>query len=243
VALAIVIPTYNEALTIERIIVATSKLLPNSTIIVVDDSSPDKTADVVKRLQKKYRLLHLIIRPDQDGLGGAYELGFRYALDHKFELIAQMDADFSHSPNDLTRLAAAATNSDVVIGSRYIKGGRIIGWTLDRIILSRLSNFYAKFLLGSQLCDWTGGFTVWKADFLRKIPFEKLRYQGYFFQIALKYWALRLGARHTELPITFKDREFGESKLNMRMFGEAFFGTLRLRLDTSNQIADTGNKP
>lgn len=242
-ALAVIVPTYNEALTIERIVVAISKVLPEATIIVVDDSSPDKTAAIVQTLQERYPNLQLLSRPEQGGLGGAYSLGFRYALDHGFDLIAQMDADFSHQPSDLAMLVDSAKSADVVIGSRYVTGGQIVGWTIDRVILSRLSNLYARLILGSQIRDWTGGFTVWQRSLLEKIPFEGLNFRGYFFQIALKYLALHQNARFVEKPITFKDRTLGESKLSMRMFGEAFFGTIHLRLDTPKQIADTVNKP
>ncbi len=238
--LAIIIPTYNEALTIERIVVAVFEALPQVTVIVVDDSSPDRTSKIVTRLQKKYPRIILLTKKYQEGLGAAYIRGFAYALKQGFDLIAQMDADFSHQPEDLVRLIKAAENTDLIIGSRYVADGQITGWSTVRRVLSRLSNLYARIILGGRLRDWTGGFNIWQADLLKQIPFEQLRYRGYFFQIALKYWALKKSIGYRELPITFKDRVLGESKLNLRMFSEAFIGTLRLRLDTSKQIADTG---
>lgn len=217
----VIIPTYNERENIANIIPAIRQLLPEVNILVVDDNSPDKTQEVVEKMQNSDSRLHLLKRKGKEGLGKAYIAGFKWGLDHGYEGLCQMDADFSHRPQDLVRLLDALKVHDFVVGSRWIQGGATANWSLSRKIISRGGSFYARQILRFPLRDWTGGFNAWKAATLRKIGLDSVRSEGYSFQIELKYRASRLGLNGIEVPIVFEDRRAGQSKMSSRIVFEA----------------------
>jgi len=232
----IIIPTYNEKENIKEIIEAIFQVDLHYHILVVDDGSPDKTAVIVKRLQKKYPNLNLIEREFREGLGPAYVCGFNFALKKKvhkpdaFDYIIQMDADFSHNPKMIPALTALADNNHWVIGSRYVSGGKIEAWDIQRLLLSWLGNTYAKLILGFQIKDWTSGFCCWPKKILAKINPENANLpDGYAFQVAIKYRAQAAGFKPIEIPITFKERRRGKSKMGVGIINEASITILRLR--------------
>lgn len=230
----IIIPTYNEKRNIKEIIEEIFQVDPHYHILVVDDNSPDKTAVIVKRLQKKYPNLNLIEREFREGLGPAYISGFNFVLKKKasrFDYIIQMDADFSHNPQMLPVLIGLADNNHWVIASRYVSGGKIKGWGIKRLLLSRLGNAYAKVVLGFQIKDWTSGFCCWPKKILAKINFKDANLpDGYAFQVAIKYRAREAGFKPIEIPITFKERRRGKSKMGVGIINEASVTILRLWL-------------
>jgi len=233
----IIIPTYNEKENIKEIIEAIFQVDSCYHILVVDDDSPDKTAAIVKKLQKKYPNLNLIEREFREGLGPAYICVFNFALKKKahkpynFGRIIQMDADFSHSPQMIPALVALTDNNHWVIGSRYVSGGKIKGWDIKRLLLSWLGNTYTKVILGFQIKDWTSGFCCWPQKILAKINFEDVNLpDGYAFQVAIKYRALEAGLKPIEIPIIFKERRRGRSKMGVGIINEASVTVLRLRL-------------
>lgn len=231
----IIIPTYNEKENIREIIAAILKVDPNYHLLIVDDNSPDKTWEIGQRLAKKDRRIHLIRREFRQGLGSAYILGFQYALQKNYDYLIQMDADFSHDPKMIPQLIQEAQNHDFVIGSRYVPGGRIKGWEFKRRFLSWLGNSYTKLVLGFSIKDWTSGFSCWKKEVLVKINLSHEEYpNGYAFQIALKYKALLVGFKPKEIPITFKDRQKGLTKMGGSIVNEAILTVLRLKLMAKN---------
>lgn len=230
----IIIPTYNERDNIARIITAIFETSDIFHILVIDDNSPDGTADIVKQLIAKQYENRLFIeeRPGKLGLGTAYIHGFKWALNHQqYAYIFEMDADFSHPPADLLHLYDACKNgnSDVAIGSRYVSGGSIKNWPLDRILLSKYASVYVRLITWLPVKDTTAGFVCFKRKVLQAIDLSKIRFIGYAFQIEMKFAAWRLGFRLSEIPITFVDREYGESKMSTRIFKEALLGVLAMR--------------
>lgn len=225
----ICIPTYNEKENITQIVPAVFAQNLGVDILVIDDNSPDGTAQSVLEMQKKYSGLHLLSRPGKEGLGRAYIAGFNWGMAHSYEAIVEMDADFSHRPQDLGPLLKALESSDFVIGSRYVKGGGTVNWTLMRKIISRGGGIYSRLILGFPVNDWTGGFNGWKVETLKKIFLENVKSNGYSFQIELKYKALRAGCRGIESPILFEDRRVGQSKMSSKIVLEALVRVWTMR--------------
>jgi dolichol-phosphate mannosyltransferase len=225
----VIIPTYNERENIGEIVPAVRRATPDVDILVADDNSPDGTQDVVRELQKKDAKLHLLARPGKQGLGRAYLAGFAWGLERGYEALVEMDADFSHRPEDLKRLLDALPAVDFVIGSRWVAGGRTVNWGLGRKIISKGGSFYTRQILRYPIRDWTGGFNAWKAQTLIKIGLDSVRSEGYSFQIELKYRASRLGLRGIEVPIVFEDRRVGQSKMSSKIVIEAFHRVWGLR--------------
>ena len=227
----VIIPTYNEIENIQRMLDSVMDLEPPFHVLIVDDGSPDGTADVVKTAQKQNpERIHLLERSGKLGLGTAYIAGFRWALERKYELVYEMDCDFSHTPQDLVRLREACkSGADVAVGSRYVSGGKVSNWPLGRILMSYFASVYVNTILWLGVRDSTAGFKCYRADVLDRIDLNRIRFIGYAFQIEMKYNAHRLGFRIVEVPITFADREFGTSKMSMNIFREAFLGVLQMR--------------
>ena len=229
----IIIPTYNEKENIEAIIRAINDLDRKFDILVIDDGSPDGTAAIVKELMKDEFAgkLHIIERSGKLGLGTAYITGFKWAIEQKYDYIFEMDADFSHAPADLPRLFAACHDEgyDVAVGSRYITGVNVVNWPIGRVLMSYYASAYVRTVLGIRLRDTTAGFVCWKREVLETISLDDVRFKGYAFQIEMKYTALRLGFKIKEVPVVFVNRELGTSKMSGGIFGEAFFGVMRLR--------------
>lgn len=228
----VIIPTYNEKENIAKIISAVFALATPFHVLIVDDGSPDGTASIVKTMMQKHPdSLHIIERSGKLGLGTAYIRGFRWGIQHKYDYICEMDADFSHPPKDLEnlRLACIERNKDVAVGSRYIKGGKCVNWPMDRLILSYGASWYVKLITWMPVNDPTAGFVCYKREVLETIDLDKIRFIGYAFQIEMKYAARTLGFQLTEIPITFTDRISGVSKMNNGIIKEAIFGVLSMR--------------
>lgn len=231
-AALVIIPTYNELENIEAIVRAVFAQTEPFHLLIVDDGSPDGTADVVRRLQTEFPdRLHLHQRSGKLGLGTAYIAGFRWGLARDYEFFFEMDADFSHNPDDLPRLLAECRTraADVAIGSRYTRGGHVENWPLDRIVLSRGASLYTALILWMPVADPTAGFICFRRRVLETIDLDKIRFVGYAFQIEMKYAAYSLGFRVREVPITFKDRELGQSKMSLNIIREAILGVLQIR--------------
>lgn len=230
----IIIPTYNERENIEAIIRAVTSQKHPFDVLVIDDGSPDGTADIVKALMAEELAghLHLIQRSGKLGLGTAYICGFHWALEHGYEYIFEMDADFSHAPSDLPRLYAACHDEgyDVAVGSRYITGVNVVNWPIGRVLMSYYASAYVRTVLGIKLRDTTAGFVCWTRRVLETISLDDIRFKGYAFQIEMKYTALRLGFTIKEVPVVFVNRELGTSKMSGGIFSEALFGVMRLRM-------------
>ena len=226
----IIIPTYNERENVERMVERVMALEGAFDLLIVDDGSPDGTADIVRSLQPSYAgRLHLVERRGKLGLGTAYIAGFRYALEHDYERVFEMDCDFSHNPEDLLRLASRLeSDADVAIGSRYVTGMNVVNWPLSRILISYGASLYVRMVTGMPVYDSTAGFVGYRAEVLRKIDLDRVEMIGYGFQIEMKYTAWRHGFRLREESIIFTDRELGTSKMSSSIFGEAFFGVLKL---------------
>ena len=230
----VIIPTYNEKENIENIIRAVFGLEKVFHILVVEDNSPDGTADIVRRMQKEFpERLFMIERKGKLGLGTAYIAGFRWAIEKKYDYIFEMDADFSHNPNDLPRLYAACHDqgADLSIGSRYVSGVNVVNWPMGRVLMSYFASKYVRIITGVKIHDTTAGFVCYRRSVLETIELDKVRFKGYAFQIEMKYTAYKCGFKITEVPVIFVNRELGTSKMNSSIFGEAVFGVIRLRLD------------
>ena len=229
----VIIPTYNERENIEAIIRAVTALEKPFDVLVIDDGSPDGTADIVKSLMQDEfaERLSLVERQGKLGLGTAYICGFHWAIGHGYDYVIEMDADFSHSPADLPRLYAACHDEgfDVSVGSRYITGVNVVNWPIGRVLMSYYASAYVRTVLGISLRDTTAGFVCWTRRVLETIDLDDIRFKGYAFQIEMKYTALRLGFRIKEVPVVFVNRELGTSKMSGGIFSEAFFGVLKLR--------------
>lgn len=231
----VIIPTYNEKENIENIIRAVFALDKCFHILVIDDGSPDGTAAIVHRLIDTEFADRLFIkeRSGKLGLGTAYIAGFKWALEHNYDYIFEMDADFSHDPNDLPRLYAACHDDgyDVAIGSRYVSGVNVVNWPIGRVLMSYFASKYVRFVTGFNVHDTTAGFKCYRRCVLESIPLDQVRFKGYAFQIEMKYTAYKMGYKIKEVPVIFVNRREGVSKMNGGIFGEAFFGVMRLRWD------------
>ena len=228
----VIIPTYKEKENIEKIIKAIFDLNDDFHILIVDDNSPDGTADIVKRLIKdSSQKLHLLERSGKLGLGTAYIAGFKWGLERKYQYLFEMDADFSHNPKDLLRLREPCENdqADLIVGSRYIQGGGMKNWGLDRLFLSYTASLYVRLLTGMHVKDSTGGFICYHRKVLEAIDLDKIEFIGYAFQIEMKYKAYCKKFRLLEIPIIFKDREEGESKMSLAIVKEAITGVVKMR--------------
>lgn len=232
--LIVIIPTFNEAENLPRLASALFALpLPDLSMLVVDDNSPDGTGALAEKLALEYPgRINVLHRPSKQGLGTAYVAGFHYALDHGADAVAQMDADFSHPPEKLVELHAALDRCDVALGSRYVPGGSLDrNWPLWRKGLSAWGNFYARTILGLSTRDVTGGFRMWRCDALGRMPLDRIRSNGYAFQVETAYIAHRLGLRIVEIPIYFADRRWGRSKMSLRIQREAAVRVWQIRFE------------
>ena len=231
----VIIPTYNERENIENIVRAVMALEHGFHILVIDDGSPDGTANIVKGLMKQEfaERLFLLERSGKLGLGTAYIAGFRWALEHGYDYIFEMDADFSHNPADLPRLykACAEEGADLSIGSRYVSGVNVVNWPIGRILMSYFASVYVRIVTGMPIHDTTAGFVCYRRKVLETIDLEAVRFKGYAFQIEMKYSAYKLGFKLKEVSVIFVNRVLGTSKMNTSIFGEALFGVLQLRID------------
>lgn len=229
----VIIPTYNEKENIENIIRYVLKLKKEFDILVIDDGSPDGTADIVKKIvQEQKGRVFLEQRKGKLGLGTAYIHGFRWALDREYQYIFEMDADFSHPPKKLVDLynACAKSGADVAVGSRYLDGKiSVVNWPIGRVIMSYYASVFVRLVLGINICDATAGFVCYSRKVLERIDFNKIQFIGYAFQIEMKYTAYKLGFKIKEVPIIFTDRVYGQSKMSMKIFKEAFLGVFKLR--------------
>ena len=228
----IIIPTYNEKENIEKIIRAVFSLEGEYHIIIIEDNSPDGTGQIVKRLQKEFpERLFMIERTGKQGLGTAYIAGFKWSIGHGYDYIFEMDADFSHNPEDVPRLfeACAKDGADMAIGSRYCNGISVINWPIGRVIMSYFASVFVRKVLDMKIYDSTAGFKCYKRKVLETIDLDNIRMKGYGFQIEMKYSAYKLGFKIKEVPIIFVDRKEGSSKMSSSIFGEAFWGVIGMR--------------
>lgn len=228
----VVIPTYNEIENIERLIRNVFSLQRNFEILIVDDNSPDLTSKKVEELQIEFPdKLHLLFRAEKTGLGTAYIAGFKWALERKYEYIFEMDADFSHNPNDLIRLynACEKQDYDVAIGSRYVKGVNVVNWPMSRVLMSWLASKYVRFITRMPIFDTTAGFICYRRKVLETINLDKIQFVGYAFQIEMKFKAYLKKFNITEIPVIFTDRTKGESKMSGGIISEAVFGVLSMK--------------
>ncbi|MBO6062403.1 MAG: polyprenol monophosphomannose synthase [Bacteroidales bacterium] len=228
----VIIPTYNEKENIEAITRKVFSLPGDFQILIIDDGSPDGTAAIVKGLQAEFpERLHLLERSGKQGLGTAYLTGFKWSLDHGYDYIFEMDADFSHNPDDLLRLYAACAEqgADLAVGSRYCHGVSVVDWPMSRIIMSYYASAYVRGVLNMKVFDTTAGFVCYSRKVLETIDLDAVQMKGYGFQIEMKYTAYRLGFKIIEVPIIFTNRQLGTSKMSSGIFGEAFWGVIKLR--------------
>jgi dolichol-phosphate mannosyltransferase len=228
----VIIPTFNEKENIEALIRSISSLTIAFDILIIDDNSPDGTAGIVKDLQKSFSNLHLIERPGKLGLGTAYIKGFSWALENGYDYICEMDADFSHNPNDLIRLynACSKDGADLAIGSRYISGVNVVNWPLSRVLMSYFASIYVRLVTGMKIKDTTAGFKCYKKEVLANIKPQHIKSRGYGFQIEMKFTAWKLDYKIVEIPIIFTDRKMGSSKMSGGIFSEALWGVLRMKI-------------
>lgn len=229
------IPTYNEKENIANIIEAVFQLDYPFDILVIDDNSPDGTAQIVKEKQKTYPgRLHLLQRPGKQGLGTAYIAGFKWGLAAGYEYVIEMDADFSHNPKDLVplRKACAEQGADVAVGSRYITGVNVVNWPMGRVMMSYYASAYVRLVTGMHVRDTTAGFVCYRRRVLETIDLDKIHFKGYAFQIEMKFTAYKLGFKIVEVPIVFVNRVLGTSKMNTSIFGEALFGVIQLKVSS-----------
>lgn len=229
----VIIPTYNEIENIESIIRAVFSLDKSFHILIVDDNSPDKTAAKVIQLQNEFTdSLFLLNRAKKAGLGSAYVHGFKWALNHQYDFIFEMDADFSHNPNDLLLLhdACKSKGADLAIGSRYVTGVNVVNWPLSRVLLSYFASVYVRLITGMEIMDATAGFICYRREVLEKIDLNKIKFIGYAFQIEMKYRAFAKGVKIQEVPVIFTDRTKGQSKMSGSIIKEAIFGVISLRV-------------
>lgn len=229
---AVIIPMYNESENAAAIIDAVIALPTEFDILVIDDNSPDGTADIVKAKAKEYTgRVFIIERKGKLGLGTAYITGFKWCLQHGYEYICEMDADFSHNPNDLVKLQAAVASGqgDVAVGSRYVTGVNVVNWPMGRVLMSYYASKYVRLITRIPVYDTTAGFVCYRRKVLETIPLDEVKFKGYAFQIEMKFTAVMYGFKVVEIPIIFVNRVLGESKMNSGIFGEAVFGVIRLK--------------
>ncbi len=231
----VIIPTYNEKENIEKIIHAVFDLPIEYHVLVIDDGSPDGTAAIVKRMQEEFPTrLFLVERSGKLGLGTAYIAGFKWAIEHKYDYIFEMDADFSHNPNDLLALykACAEEGADLAIGSRYITGVNVVNWPMGRVLMSYCASMYVRTVLGVDIRDTTAGFVCYRRQVLETLELDKIRFKGYAFQIEMKFTAYKCGFKIKEVPIIFINRVLGTSKMSGGIFSEALLGVIRLKIES-----------
>ena len=227
----VIIPTYNEKENIERIIRYVFQLEPKFDILIIEDNSPDGTGAIVESLQKEFPQLHMIRRKGKLGLGTAYITGFKWALQNGYNYIFEMDADFSHNPDDLVRLYnACKEGNDMAIGSRYVTGVNVVNWPMGRVLMSYFASKYVRFITGMKINDATAGFVCYTRKVLETINLDRIRFKGYAFQIEMKFTAWTLGFKLKEIPIIFTDRTLGTSKMSGGIFNEAFWGVITMKL-------------
>lgn len=230
----VIIPTYNEKENIEKMLNAVLALDQDFHVLVVDDSSPDGTADIVKSFITSHSdQIHILERKVKDGLGRAYIAGFRWALEKEYAYIFEMDADFSHNPADLNSLYQSSVNgADMTIGSRYVTGVNVVNWPMGRVLMSYFASVYVRFITGLKIQDTTAGFVCYRRSVLEKIPLDKIKFKGYAFQIEMKFTAWKYGFKLAEVPIIFTDRSEGESKMSRGIFKEALLGVMQIKLNS-----------
>ncbi len=231
----VIIPTYNEKENIENIINVVFDLPIEFHVLVIDDGSPDGTADIVKRMMNQHSdRLFIIEREGKQGLGTAYITGFKWAIEHQYEYIFEMDADFSHNPQDLLKLYDACANegADVSIGSRYITGVNVVNWPMGRVMMSYYASMYVRLVLGIKVRDTTAGFVCYRRQVLETIELDKIHFKGYAFQIEMKFTSIKCGFKVTEVPIIFINRVLGTSKMSGGIFSEALLGVIRLKISS-----------
>jgi len=228
----VIIPTYKEKENIEALVRTIFSLTVPFSILIIDDNSPDGTASLVKNLQAEFKNLHLIERPGKLGLGTAYITGFQWALKNGYNYIFEMDADFSHNPEDLIRLSKACheDGADVAIGSRYISGVNVVNWPLSRVLMSYIASIYVRLITRMKIMDTTAGFVCYRKEVLQNIHPEHIKSKGYGFQIEMKFNAFKLGYKIVEIPIIFTDRRLGSSKMSGGVFNEALWGVMRMKV-------------
>ena len=229
----VIIPTYNESENIERLILKVFSLPSAFDILIIDDNSPDGTADIIKRFQSEYPdRLHLIERPGKLGLGTAYITGFKWAIAKHYDYVFEMDADFSHNPEDLILLynACAKNGADLAIGSRYKSGVNVVNWPMGRVLMSYIASKYVRFITGMNISDTTAGFKCYTRKVLENIDLNRIKFKGYAFQIEMKFTVWKSGFRIEEIPIIFTDRKAGASKMSGGIFNEALWGVILLKL-------------
>ncbi len=231
----VIIPTYNEKENIENIIRAVFNLPVPFHVLIIEDGSPDGTAAIVKQLQKEFsEQLFMVERQGKLGLGTAYIAGFKWALAHNYDYIFEMDADFSHNPTDLPKLyrACSEQGADVAIGSRYVSGVNVVNWPIGRVLMSYFASKYVRFVLGMKISDTTAGFKCYRANVLKTIDLDKIKFKGYAFQVEMKFTAYMCGFNVVEVPIIFINRELGTSKMSGGIFSEAFLGVIQLKINS-----------
>lgn len=231
----VIIPTYNEIENIQAIIEKVMSLEPVFDILIVDDGSPDGTANVVKALQGQFAdRIHLLERQGKLGLGTAYITGFHFCLEKGYDYIFEMDADFSHNPDDLIKLYQSCSEhgTDMAIGSRYINGVNVVNWPIGRVLMSYFAGYYVRFITGMHIQDTTAGFVCYRRKVLETIPLDQIKFIGYAFQVEMKFTAWKYGFKLTEVPIIFTDRTKGESKMSANIFKEAIFGVIQLKISS-----------
>ena len=231
----VIIPTYNEKENVENIVRAVFGEPKKFHVLIIDDGSPDGTASIVKSLQKEFpEKLHIIEREGKLGLGTAYITGFKWALEHQYEYIFEMDADFSHNPDDLIKLhkACSEEGADVAIGSRYISGVNVVNWPMGRVLMSYFASKYVRIITGLRIADTTAGFKCYRREVLETIELDKIKFKGYAFQIEMKFTAYKCGFTIKEVPLIFVNRVLGNSKMSGGIFGEAILGVIRLKWDS-----------
>lgn len=228
----VIIPTFNEAENIEKMVRKVFSLPDSFHLLIVDDGSPDGTGTIVKKLQAEFPAqLFLLERKGKLGLGTAYIEGFKWSIANRYDFIFEMDCDFSHNPDDLSRLLYACEKggADLSIGSRYVKGGKIVNWPIDRVLMSYFASLYVRLILWVSIKDTTAGFKCYRRNVLESIALQKIKFVGYAFQIEMKYRVIKAGFKVVEVPITFTDRKEGQSKMSKGIFKEAIFGVLKMR--------------
>jgi dolichol-phosphate mannosyltransferase len=231
----VIVPTYNEIENIDRIVDAVLGLPIDAHLLIVDDNSPDGTGARIKELRKDHKeRLHLLERPGKLGLGTAYIMGFKWAIDKAYKYICEMDADFSHDPNDLPALFEACNHdaADVAIGSRYISGVNVVNWPMSRVLISYFASVYVRIITRMKVRDATAGFVCYRREVLEVIDLDRIKFKGYAFQIEMKFKAWKYGFKVVELPIIFTDRREGTSKMSGRIVNEAIWGVIRLKMNS-----------
>jgi dolichol-phosphate mannosyltransferase len=230
----VIVPTYNEKENIERLLEKVFSLEHDFHVLIIDDGSPDGTADIVKRIQKEYpERLFIEERAGKQGLGTAYIHGFKWAIAHHYDFVFEMDADFSHNPDDLIRLRQACVDdADMSIGSRYVTGVNVVNWPMSRVLMSYFASVYVRFITRITIQDATAGFVCYRRKVLETINLNKIQFVGYAFQIEMKFTAIKYGFKVVEVPIIFTDRTVGTSKMSTSIFREAFLGVLQLKINS-----------